>query len=199
MREGKDVLIVFDDLSKHALAYRAISLLLKRFPGREAYPGDVFYLDARLLERVAQLSDKEGSGSITALPIVETQGGDISGYISTNIISITDGQIYLDAEAFNEGILPAVNIGLSVSRIGSAVQEPAVKKISSGLGLKVKLSQYKENKVFSQFSSTLDKKTQETIEEGEKISRLMSQNVYSPLEIAEQILFLAVIKSGALR
>ncbi len=188
MYSGKDVLIVYDDLSKHAIAYRTLSLLLERSPGREAYPGDVFYLHSRLLERSARLSDKLGGGSMTALPIVETQAGDVSAYIPTNIISITDGQIFLESELFFEGQRPAVNIGLSVSRVGSAAQTHALKKASAGLRLT--LAQYKEIEVFNQFSSELDEATGKRLRHGKNLLALLRQEQSEPLTILDQVILL---------
>ncbi|KAI4452942.1 atp synthase subunit alpha mitochondrial [Holotrichia oblita] len=190
MYQGKDVLIVYDDLTKHAVAYRAMSLLLKRPPGREAYPGDIFYLHSRLLERAAKLSAKKGGGSITALPIVETLAGDISAYIPTNIISITDGQIYLEQELFNAGIRPAVNVGLSVSRVGSSAQIKAMKSISGKLRLD--LSQYRELAVFAQFGSDLDTATSAMLEQGERTTESLKQELNSPLDIEHQIIILYI-------
>ena len=189
MEKGRDVLIVYDDLSKHAVAYRALSLLLERSPGREAYPGDVFYLHSRLLERAAHLSDKLGGGSMTALPIVETQAGDVSAYIPTNIISITDGQIFLESSLFFAGQRPAVNVGLSVSRVGSAAQTKALK---SAVGtLRLDLSQYREMEVFTQFSSDLDENTQKRLEYGKGLMYLLRQPRYSSLSQYEQAVLLA--------
>ncbi|MBO4692855.1 MAG: F0F1 ATP synthase subunit alpha [Clostridia bacterium] len=188
MYAGRDVLIVYDDLSKHAVAYRTISLLLERSPGREAYPGDVFYLHSRLLERSARLADKLGGGSMTALPIVETQAGDVSAYIPTNIISITDGQIFLQSDLFFEGQRPAVNIGLSVSRVGGAAQTAALKKASAGLRLT--LAQYKEIEVFNQFSSDLDESTARQLNRGENLLALLKQGQYEPLAQYEQVILL---------
>ena len=188
MYGGRDVLIVYDDLSKHATAYRAISLLLERPPGREAYPGDVFYLHSRLLERSARLSDKLGGGSMTALPIVETQAGDVSAYIPTNIISITDGQIFLENELFFEGQRPAVNIGLSVSRVGGAAQTPALKSASGSLRLT--LAQYKEIEVFNQFSSDLDEATKRRLKHGKNLMYVLRQEQYSPYKQYEQVILL---------
>ena len=190
MDHGKDVLIVYDDLSKHAIAYRTISLLLGRSPGREAYPGDVFYLHSRLLERSAQLSDERGGGSITALPIVETQAGDISSYIPTNVISITDGQIFLESDLFFSGQRPAVNVGLSVSRVGGAAQTKAVKKAASTLRLE--LAQYREMEIFTQFSSDLDETTKNQLKFGKGLMQLLKQNQYSPLSQSEQVITLVV-------
>lgn len=188
MYNGRDVLIVYDDLSKHAIAYRALSLLLERSPGREAYPGDVFYLHSRLLERAARLSDKLGGGSMTALPIVETQAGDVSAYIPTNIISITDGQIFLESGLFFEGQRPAVNIGISVSRVGGAAQTPALKK--AGGGLRLTLAQYKEIEVFNQFSSDLDEATKRRLNHGKNLMYMLRQDQYNPLKQYEQVILL---------
>lgn len=188
MDKGRDVLIVYDDLSKHAIAYRAMSLLLERSPGREAYPGDVFYLHSRLLERSAHLSAEKGGGSITALPIVETQAGDVSAYIPTNIISITDGQIFLENDLFFAGQRPAVNVGLSVSRVGGAAQAPAMKR-SVGT-LRLDLAQYREMEIFTQFSSDLDEGTREQLRYGQGLMRLLRQEQYSPLSLCEQVIVL---------
>ena len=185
MHKGKDVLIVYDDLSKHAVAYRALSLLLERSPGREAYPGDVFYLHSRLLERAARLSDKLGGGSLTALPIIETQAGDVSAYIPTNVISITDGQIYLETEMFNAGFRPAINAGLSVSRVGGAAQIKAIKKIAAPI--RVELAQYRELAAFSQFGSELDADTTEKLAQGERIREILKQPQYKPLPVEYQV------------
>jgi F-type H+-transporting ATPase subunit alpha len=192
MFKGKDVLIVYDDLSKHAVAYRTLSLLLRRPPGREAFPGDVFYLHSRLLERSAKLSGKRGGGSITALPIVETQAGDISSYIPTNVISITDGQIFLDSELFNSGFRPAVDVGLSVSRVGGSAQSKAIRKVSGRLRLD--LAQYREMAAFAQFGSDLDKATQDKLIQGERLMEALKQPQFSPYSMEDQtaILFLAV-------
>ena len=192
MHRGKDVLAVYDDLSKHAVAYRAISLLLRRPPGREAFPGDVFYLHSRLLERAAKLSEAKGGGSITALPIVETQVGDISSYIPTNVISITDGQIFLDAELFNAGFRPAIDVGLSVSRVGGAAQTKAIRKISGRLRLD--LAQYREMAAFAQFGSDLDKGTQDKLAQGARLMEVLKQPQGAPWAMAEQaaILFISV-------
>ena len=189
MYNGRDVLIVYDDLSKHAIAYRTLSLLLERSPGREAYPGDVFYLHSRLLERAARLSDKLGGGSMTALPVVETQAGDVSAYIPTNIISITDGQIFLESNLFFEGQRPAVNIGISVSRVGGAAQTPALKKAAGGLRLT--LAQYKEIEVFNQFSSDLDEATRKRLNHGKNLMYMLRQDQYKPLKQYEQVIILA--------
>ncbi|MBR0461105.1 MAG: F0F1 ATP synthase subunit alpha [Erysipelotrichaceae bacterium] len=197
MEQGKHVLIVYDDLSKHAVAYRTMSLLLRRPPGREAYPGDVFYLHSRLLERAAKLSDELGGGSLTALPIIETQAGDISAYIPTNVISITDGQIFLQTELFNSGVRPAVDSGLSVSRVGSAAQTKAIKSVSSSL--KLDLAQYHELLSFAQFGSDLDASTKATIDKGARLTELLKQAQYSPMSMAEQTLSLYVAKYGYLK
>ena len=190
MEQGKDVLIVYDDLSKHAAAYRTLSLLLKRPPGREAYPGDVFYLHSRLLERAARLSDELGGGSLTALPIIETQAGDVSAYIPTNVISITDGQIYLETEMFNAGFRPAVNAGLSVSRVGGAAQIKAMKKIASPI--RVELAQYRELASFAQFGSELDADTRDKLIQGERIKEVLKQPQYKPMAVEYQIMILFV-------
>jgi len=186
MEAGRDVLIVYDDLSKHAVAYRALSLLLRRPPGREAYPGDVFYLHSRLLERSARLSDEKGGGSLTALPVIETQAGDISAYIPTNVISITDGQIYLETELFNNGIRPAINAGLSVSRVGGSAQIKAMKKIAGPL--RVELAQYRELAAFAQFGSDLSKDTLDRLRHGERIVEILKQPQYEPLSVEQQVL-----------
>ena len=183
---GMHALIIYDDLSKQAVAYRQMSLILRRPPGREAYPGDVFYLHSRLLERAAKLSDEHGGGSLTALPIIETQGGDVSAYIPTNVISITDGQIFLETELFNQGIRPAINVGLSVSRVGSAAQTKAMKKVSGSM--KLELAQYREMAAFAQFGSDLDASTQKLLNRGSKLTELLKQNQYSPLTVAEQVI-----------
>lgn len=188
MHQGKDVLIIYDDLSKHAVSYRAISLLLHRPPGREAYPGDVFYLHSRLLERSCRLSDENGGGSMTALPIIETQAGDVSAYIPTNVISITDGQIFLETELFNAGVRPAVNVGLSVSRVGGAAQTKAMKKASGSL--RIDISQFKEMEIFTQFSSELDKATQDLLNYGHVLIELLKQPLHSPLQMHEQVILL---------
>ena len=188
MRQGKDVLIVYDDLSKHAVAYRALSLLLERSPGREAYPGDVFYLHSRLLERSSRLSDKLGGGSITALPIIETQAGDVSAYIPTNVISITDGQIFLESDLFFSGMRPAVNVGLSVSRVGGAAQTKAMKKASGTI--RIDLAQYREMEVFTQFSSDLDEATKAQLAYGKRLMELLKQPLGRPLSMAEQVITL---------
>ncbi|MBN2220740.1 MAG: F0F1 ATP synthase subunit alpha [Vallitaleaceae bacterium] len=191
MEEGKDVLIIYDDLSKHAVAYRAMSLLLRRPPGREAYPGDVFYLHSRLLERAARLSDKLGGGSLTALPIIETQAGDISAYIPTNVISITDGQIFLESELFNSGVRPAINAGLSVSRVGGAAQIKSMKKIAGPI--RVELAQYRELQAFAQFGSDLDKDTRDRLSQGERIMEVLKQPQYAPYDVADQIIVLYAV------
>ncbi len=183
---GMHALIIYDDLSKQAVAYRQMSLLLRRPPGREAYPGDVFYLHSRLLERAAKLNDSSGGGSLTALPIIETQAGDVSAYIPTNVISITDGQIFLETELFNQGIRPAVNVGLSVSRVGSAAQTKAMKKVAGSI--KLELAQYREMAAFAQFGSDLDASTQKLLNRGAKLTELLKQNQYSPLTVAEQVI-----------
>jgi F-type H+-transporting ATPase subunit alpha len=182
---GRHALIIFDDLSKQAVAYRQLSLLLRRPPGREAYPGDVFYLHSRLLERAAKLNDSLGGGSLTALPVIETQGGDVSAYIPTNVISITDGQIFLEAELFYKGIRPAINVGLSVSRVGSAAQVKAMKQVAGSL--KLFLAQYREVAAFAQFGSDLDASTKQTLARGERLTQLLKQNQYSPLAAEEQV------------
>ena len=193
---GKDVLVIYDDLSKHAVAYRSISLLLERFPGREAYPGDVFYLHSRLLERSAQLSDELGGGSLTALPIVETQRGDISAYIPTNIISITDGQIFLENDLFLSGQRPAINVGLSVSRVGGAAQTRAMKKAAKSLRLT--LAQYREMKVFTQFSGDLDETTQKQLSFGGNLTELLKQKENHPYQTEDQVALLVVALSDLL-
>ncbi len=188
MEAGKDVLVVYDDLSKHATAYRTLSLLLRRPPGREAYPGDVFYLHSRLLERAAKLSDELGGGSLTALPIIETQAGDVSAYIPTNVISITDGQIYLETEMFNSGFRPAVNAGLSVSRVGGSAQINAMKKLASPI--RVELAQYRELAAFSQFGSELDADTKEKLAQGERIKEMLKQPQYKPMPVEKQVVII---------
>jgi F-type H+-transporting ATPase subunit alpha len=190
MYNGKDALIVYDDLSKHAVAYRTMSLLLRRPPGREAYPGDVFYLHSRLLERAARLNDAHGGGSMTALPIIETMAGDISAYIPTNVISITDGQIFLEFELFNAGIRPAVNVGLSVSRVGGSAQIKAMRKVAGRLRLD--LAQYRELAVFAQFASDLDKNTRETLDQGARLTESLKQQQFSPMPMASQVILLYV-------
>lgn len=188
MESGQDVLVVYDDLSKHAAAYRTLSLLLKRPPGREAYPGDVFYLHSRLLERAARLSDELGGGSLTALPIIETQAGDVSAYIPTNVISITDGQIYLETEMFNSGFRPAVNAGLSVSRVGGSAQIKAMKKIAGPI--RIELAQYRELAAFSQFGSDLDADTKEKLAQGERIKEILKQPQYNPMPVEYQVIII---------
>lgn len=188
MENGEDVLIVYDDLSKHATAYRTLSLLLRRPPGREAYPGDVFYLHSRLLERAARLSDELGGGSLTALPIIETQAGDVSAYIPTNVISITDGQIYLETEMFNAGFRPAVNAGLSVSRVGGSAQIKAMKKIAGPI--RIELAQYRELAAFSQFGSDLDADTKEKLAQGERIKEILKQPQYNPMPVEYQVIII---------
>ena len=197
MYAGKDVLIVYDDLSKHAVAYRQISLLLKRPPGREAFPGDVFYLHSRLLERAAKLSPELGGGSITALPIVETQAGDISAYIPTNVISITDGQIYLENELFHAGVRPAVNVGLSVSRVGGSAQTKAIRKLSGRL--RIELAQYRELAIFSQFASDLDRATREALLNGQKLTELLKQKQYRNLSVGEMAVLLYLVSHQLLK
>ena len=196
MAQGKSVLIVYDDLSKHAVAYRAISLLLRRSPGREAYPGDVFYLHSRLLERSCRMSDALGGGSITALPIVETQAGDVSAYIPTNVISITDGQIFLESALFNAGNRPAVNVGLSVSRVGGAAQTKAMKKANANL--RIELAQYKDMESFAQFSSDLDAETRHQLEHGKALTEMLKQPLYRPKTDAEQVVILVLASHGML-
>ena len=196
MEQGKDVLIIYDDLSKHAQAYRAMSLLLKRPPGREAYPGDVFYLHSRLLERAVKLNDKLGGGSITALPIIETQAGDVSAYIPTNVISITDGQIFLESNLFNSGVRPAINAGISVSRVGGAAQTKGIKQVAGQLRLD--LAQYNELAAFAQFASDLDASTKSQLLRGEKLTEVLKQPQYNPLSVAEQITILFSANEGLL-
>jgi len=197
MHQGKDVLIIYDDLSKHAVAYRAISLLIRRPPGREAYPGDVFYLHSRLLERAAQMSDKLGGGSLTALPIIETQAGDVSAYIPTNVISITDGQIFLESELFNAGIMPAVNPGISVSRVGGDAQIKAMKKVAGSL--KLLYSQYRELQSFAQFGSDLDADTKQRLALGERIVAVLKQKNNAPAEVAHQVCIIYAVTNGYLK
>ena len=197
MNNGQDVLIVFDDLSKHAVAYRTMSLLLRRPPGREAYPGDVFYLHSRLLERAARLSDELGGGSMTALPIIETQAGDISAYIPTNVISITDGQIFLESDLFFSGQRPAVNAGLSVSRVGGDAQIKAMKKVSGSM--KLELAQYRELKSFAQFVSDLDKETQAVLDKGERIMEILKQPQHSPVKVEHQVMIIYAVTRGYLQ
>ena len=194
LEQGKDVLIVYDDLSKHAVAYRTVSLLLKRPPGREAYPGDVFYLHSRLLERACRLNEEHGGGSITALPIIETQAGDISAYIPTNVISITDGQIFLQQDLFNSGFRPAIDTGLSVSRVGSSAQIKAMKQVSGSL--KLELAQFAEMQAFAQFGSDLDAATKATLDHGEKVREVLKQAQYSPRSVDEQVISLFALKNG---
>ncbi|HXK98391.1 MAG TPA: F0F1 ATP synthase subunit alpha, partial [Limnochordia bacterium] len=197
MYRGRDVLIIYDDLSKHAVAYRAISLLLRRPPGREAYPGDVFYLHSRLLERAACLSKENGGGTLTALPIVETQEGDISAYIPTNVISITDGQIYLEADLFNHGFRPAINPGYSVSRVGGSAQIPAMKILAGPL--RIEFAQYRELAVFSQFGSDLSQDTLDRLNHGERIMEVLKQPQYRPMPVEEQVLILYALNKGYLK
>jgi F-type H+-transporting ATPase subunit alpha len=192
----RHALVIYDDLSKHAASYREISLLLRRPPGREAYPGDVFYLHSRLLERAAKLSDKNGGGSLTALPVIETQAGDVSAYIPTNVISITDGQIYLETDLFNQGIRPAVNVGLSVSRVGGSAQIKAMRQVAGTL--KLELAQYRELAAFSQFGSDLDKATQNQLNRGQRLVELLKQNQFSPLPFSKQILIIFAGTGGFL-
>ena len=197
MEKGKDVLVVYDDLSKHAVAYRTLSLLLKRPPGREAYPGDVFYLHSRLLERAARLNENYGGGSLTALPIIETQAGDVSAYIPTNVISITDGQIYLESELFNAGVRPAVNPGISVSRVGGNAQIKAMKKVAGTL--KLDYSQYRELQSFAQFGSDLDNDTKDRLAKGERIVEVLKQDQNSPLEVEEQVVIIYAVINNFLK
>jgi len=194
---GMHSLVIYDDLSKHAIAYRQMSLLLRRPPGREAYPGDIFYVHSRLLERAAKLSDDMGSGSLTALPIIETQAGDVSAYIPTNVISITDGQIFLETELFYKGIKPAINVGLSVSRIGSSAQINAMKKVAGTM--KLDLAQYREMQAFSQFSSDLDSATKNLLERGDKLTELLKQQLYSPMQVEEQVISIFAAVKGFLK
>ena len=196
MHQGKDVLVIYDDLSKHAVAYRAISLLIRRPPGREAYPGDVFYLHSRLLERAAQLSPELGGGSLTALPIIETQAGDVSAYIPTNVISITDGQIFLETELFNAGVMPAVNPGISVSRVGGDAQIKAMKKVAGSL--KLLYSQYRELQSFAQFGSDLDADTKARLSLGERIVAVLKQKNNAPVEVAHQVAIIYAVTKGYL-
>ena len=196
MHKGKDVLMVYDDLSKHAVAYRALSLLLERSPGREAYPGDVFYLHSRLLERSSRLNEKAGGGSITALPIIETQAGDLSAYIPTNVISITDGQIFLESDLFNSGMRPAVNVGLSVSRVGGAAQAKAMKKAAGSV--RIDLAQYREMEIFTQFSSDLDEATTQQLKYGSGLMELLKQPLSSPLSLHEQVITLCAATHKAM-
>ncbi|GAC1300364.1 MAG: F0F1 ATP synthase subunit alpha [Vulcanimicrobiaceae bacterium] len=196
MYEGKDVLIIYDDLTKHAIAYREVSLLLRRPPGREAYPGDIFFLHSRLLERSAKLSDEKGGGSLTALPVIETQAGDVSAYIPTNLISITDGQIYLTTTLFFQGIRPAVDVGISVSRVGSSAQTKAMKSVAGQL--KLDLAQYRELAAFAKLSSDLDKNTQATLTRGEKITEVLKQPQYQPQDVSEQVILIYAATKGYL-
>ena len=191
MNKGKDVLIIYDDLSKHAVAYRTMSLLLRRAPGREAYPGDVFYIHSRLLERAAKLSEENGGGSLTALPIIETLAGDVSAYIPTNVISITDGQIFLESELFYAGQRPAVNAGISVSRVGGNAQIKAMKQVSGTLRLE--LAQYRELASFAQFGSDLDKDTQSRLEKGKRVVEVLKQDQYAPMDVEKQIMILYAV------
>jgi F-type H+-transporting ATPase subunit alpha len=195
-RSVKDALCVYDDLTKHAWAYREMALLLRRPPGREAYPGDVFYLHSRLLERAARLNEENGGGSLTALPIIETQANDVSAYIPTNVISITDGQIYLESDLFNAGQRPALNVGISVSRVGSAAQTKAMKKVAGPL--KLDLAQYRELAAFAQFASDLDKATRDQLTRGERISEVIKQPQFSPLAVEKQVAILWVVTNGYL-
>ena len=197
MHQGKDVLVIYDDLSKHAVAYRAISLLIRRPPGREAYPGDVFYLHSRLLERAAHLSQKNGGGSLTALPIIETQAGDVSAYIPTNVISITDGQIFLETELFNAGVMPAVNPGISVSRVGGSAQIKAMKKVAGSL--KLLYSQYRELQSFAQFGSDLDADTKARLAQGARIVEVLKQKNNAPVEVAHQVCIIYAVVNGYLK
>ncbi len=196
MNKGEDALVIYDDLSKHAWAYREVSLLLRRPPGREAYPGDVFYLHSRLLERAARMNEKNGGGSLTALPIIETQAGDVSAYIPTNVISITDGQIYLETDLFYRGIRPALNVGLSVSRVGSAAQTKAMKKVSGKMRLD--LAQFRELEAFAQFATDLDEGTRKQIERGKRTTELLKQKQYSPMPFEEQVAVIFAVTNGML-
>ena len=196
MYSGKDVLIIYDDLTKHAIAYREVSLLLRRPPGREAYPGDIFFLHSRLLERSAKLSDEKGGGSITALPVIETQAGDVSAYIPTNLISITDGQIYLTTTLFFQGVRPAVDVGISVSRVGSSAQTKAMKSVAGQL--KLDLAQYRELAAFAKLSSDLDKNTQATLTRGEKITEILKQPQYQPMAVEDQVALIYAATKGYL-
>jgi F-type H+/Na+-transporting ATPase subunit alpha len=193
---GKHALVIYDDLSKHAAAYREISLLLRRPPGREAYPGDVFYLHSRLLERAAKMSDKTGGGSLTALPVIETQAGDVSAYIPTNVISITDGQIFLETDLFNSGVRPAVNVGISVSRVGGSAQIKAMRQVAGTL--KLELAQYRELAAFAQFGSDLDKATQNQLNRGKRLVEILKQDQYQPLPFSKQILIIFAGTNGYL-
>lgn len=196
MNNGKHVLIIYDDLSKHAVAYRALSLLIRRPPGREAYPGDVFYLHSRLLERAAKLDDEHGGGSLTALPIIETQAGDVSAYIPTNVISITDGQIFLETELFHSGVMPAVNPGISVSRVGGDAQIKAMKKVAGTL--KLIYSQYRELQSFAQFGSDLDADTKSRLDQGARIVEVLKQNQNAPIAVEKQVAILYAVTKGIL-
>ena len=196
MEQGRDVLIVYDDLSKHAVAYRALSLLLKRSPGREAYPGDVFYLHSRLLERACRLTEEYGGGSMTAIPIIETQAGDVSAYIPTNVISITDGQIYLETDLFFAGQRPAVNVGLSVSRVGGAAQTRAIKRTAGTM--RIDLARFRELEIFTQFSSDLDPATQKTLDHGKRLLELLKQPLYQPMPVSRQAVLLYIGTNGLL-
>jgi len=196
MDQGKDVLIIYDDLSKHAVAYREISLLLRRPPGREAYPGDVFYIHSRLLERSARLNEKNGGGSITSLPIIETQAGDVSAYIPTNVISITDGQIFLETDLFNKGIMPALNVGISVSRVGGSAQTQIMKKTAGTL--KLDLATYYELEAFSQFSSDLDETTKKSLNRGKRVVMSLIQDQKSPYQLHEEIFIISAVNEGFL-
>jgi F-type H+-transporting ATPase subunit alpha len=197
MQQGKDVLIVYDDLSKHAVAYRTLSLLLRRPPGREAYPGDVFYLHSRLLERACRLNEENGGGSITALPIIETQAGDISAYIPTNVISITDGQLFMLTSLFNAGQRPAIDAGLSVSRVGSAAQIKCIKQMSGSL--KLELAQYRELDAFSQFGSDLDSETKKILEHGKRVMLMIKQPQNQPLDQVDEAIMLLAIKEKLIK
>ena len=196
MNQGKDVLIIYDDLSKHAVAYRALSLLIRRPPGREAYPGDVFYLHSRLLERAAKLDDEHGGGSLTALPVIETQAGDVSAYIPTNVISITDGQIFLETELFHSGVMPAVNPGISVSRVGGNAQIKAMKKVAGSL--KLLYSQYRELQSFAQFGSDLDADTKARLDQGARIVEVLKQNQNAPVPVEKQVAILYAVTKDIL-
>ncbi len=196
MHQGKDVLVIYDDLSKHAVAYRAISLLIRRPPGREAYPGDVFYLHSRLLERAARIAPEYGGGSLTALPIIETQAGDVSAYIPTNVISITDGQIFLETELFHAGVMPAVNPGISVSRVGGAAQTRAIKRTAGTM--RIDLARFRELEVFTQFSSDLDQATQKTLDHGKRLLELLKQPLYQPMKVSQQAILLYIATNGLL-
>ncbi len=193
---GRHALIIYDDLSKQAVAYRQVSLLLRRPPGREAYPGDVFYLHSRLLERAAKLSDEKGGGSLTALPVIETQAGDVSAYIPTNVISITDGQIFLESDLFNAGIRPAINVGISVSRVGGNAQIKAMKKVAGRI--KLELAQYREVQAFAQFASDLDKSTQQQLARGQRLTELLKQDQYAPFEVEDQVISIYAATNGYL-